>query len=75
MSQFESKPLPLPSFAPMPNTRPPELIHTFPEGEKVVAMTVFKDRVVVATTWNVYWVIDNKLHRIEMVDEPQKEPS
>lgn len=70
MFPFESKPLPLPSLPPAT-----ECIHTFPEGEKVVAMTVFKDRVIVATTWNVYWVIDNKLHRIEMVDEPEKEPS
>lgn len=69
MFPFESKPAPLPP--PMPtNTRPPEWIHTFPEGEKIVAMTIFKDRVIIATTWNVYWLIDDKLHRIEIQQEP-----
>lgn len=36
-------------------TRGPEIVHSFPEGEPIVAMTVFKDVLYVATSRSVYY--------------------
>lgn len=60
---FGSSP-PLGSF--MSATRPSELLRTFPEGEQVVSVVVFRDRVWVATTLNVYYVEGDRLRLVTL---------
>ncbi len=49
------------------------MLHDFPEGESVVNMVLFQERLIVATDSHVYVLIDDALHPLEVVklDEPK----
>ena len=47
------------------DTRPPKKFAQLPDGEVVVSMCIHKDRVIVASNINVYWLSeDGKFERI-----------
>ena len=43
-----------------------KFLHQFKEGEEVVKMLEHKGAVYIATNYNVYYVANKKLHKIEL---------
>lgn len=46
----------------------PRYVTSPPDGEQVVAMTVFKDTIYVATTKGVYMLVDGALKPLDWVE-------
>lgn len=56
-------------FAPVHRGIPFEIVHKFPEGETVVGLIEFQDRMVVATSKTVYQLRNGVLQTIPIMKE------